>query len=122
MRKRVTALDRGNTRLQAQISRLQTDLAARKQLSDDSANTPSPTADGLPLPPPKPVMIAQLGSYQHYERAVSGVVILSTKITEVMENFRINITKAQLVNDTPVFRLRTQPLTRAHSSRIFAAI
>ncbi len=104
MRKHVTALDRKNTRLQ-------TDLAARKQLSEDTATTPSLTADGVPLPPPKPAMIAQLRSYQHYELAVSGVVILSTKITE-----------ARLVNDTPVFRLLTQPLTRAHSGRIFAAI
>ena len=104
------------------MSRLLTDLAARKQLSDDSANTPSPTADGLPLPPPKPVMIAQLGSYQHYEQAASGVVILRTKLTEAMKDIRINITEARLVNDTPVFRLLTQPLTRAHSSRICAAM
>ena len=74
------------------------------------------------MPLPKPVLIAQLGSYQHYEQAVFGVVILRTKLTEAMENIRINITEARLVNDTPVFRLLTKPLTRALSSRICAAM
>ena len=122
LQERVTALDRENTRLQAQMSRLQTDLAARKQLSDDSATPPSPTADGVSLPLPKPMVIAQLGSYQRYEQAVSGVAILRTELTEAMEDIRIDITEARLVNDTPVFRLLTQPLTKARSSRIRAAM
>jgi hypothetical protein len=49
------------------MSRLQTDLAARKQLSDDSATAPSPKAEGVSLPLPKPVVIAQLKSYQRYD-------------------------------------------------------
>jgi hypothetical protein len=44
LQERVTALDRENTRLQAQMSRLQTDLAARKQLSDDSATATQPNS------------------------------------------------------------------------------
>ena len=68
------------------------------------------------------MVIAQLGSYQRYEQAVSGVAILRTKLTEAMEDIRIDITEAQLVNETPVFRLLTQPLTKACSSRICAAM
>ena len=63
LQERLITLDRENTRLQAQMSRLQTDLAARKQLSDASATAPSPTADGVSLSLPKPMVIAQLGSY-----------------------------------------------------------
>ena len=74
------------------------------------------------MPLPKPMVIAQLGSYQRYEQAVSGVAILRTKLTEAMEDIRIDITEARLVNDTPVFRLLTQPLTKARSSRICAAM
>ena len=64
LQERVTALDRENTRLQAQMGWLQTDLAARKQLSDDSATASSPKADGVSLPLPKPLVIAQLESCQ----------------------------------------------------------
>ena len=63
LQERLIALDRENTRLQAQMSKLQTDLAARKQLSVASATAPSPTADGVSLSLPKPMVIAQLGSY-----------------------------------------------------------
>jgi hypothetical protein len=68
------------------------------------------------------MVIAQLGSYQRYEQAVSGVAILRTKLTEAMEDIRIDITEARLVNDTSVFRLLTQPLTKACRGRICAAI
>ena len=76
----------------------------------------------MSLPLPKPVVIAQLGSYQRYEQAFSGVAILRIKLTEAMEDIRIENTEARLVNDTPVFRLLTQPLTKARSSRICAAM
>ena len=76
----------------------------------------------MSLPLPKPVVIAQLGSYQRYEQAVSRVAFLRTKLTEAMEDIRIDITEARLVNDTPLFRLLTQPMTKARSSRICAAM
>ena len=63
---RVTAVDRENTRLKTRMGRLQTDLAARKQLSADTATASIPKTDRLSLPVPKPEVIARLGSYQRY--------------------------------------------------------
>ena len=74
------------------------------------------------LPASKPVVIAQLGSYQRYEQAVSGVAILRAKITGAIADIRIDIAEARLGNDMPVFRLLTQPLTKAHSNRVCAAM
>ena len=67
-------------------------------------------------------MIAQLGSYQRCEQAVYRVAILRAKISGAIAGIRIDIAEARLVNDMPVFQPLTQPLTKAHRNRIFAAM
>ena len=74
------------------------------------------------MPASKPVMIVQLGFYQRYEQAVSGVAILRAKISRAIANIRIDIAEARLVNDMPVFQLLTRPLTKAHSNKVCAAM
>jgi chromosome segregation ATPase len=137
------------TTLKAETGRLRTDLAMRarpaeeddglvadnlaenEKAENDTAGD-DPAEDGVTaaratdgevsLPASKPVVIAQLGSYQRYEQAVSGVAILRAKISGAIADIRIDIAEARLVNDMPVFRLLTQPLTKAHSNRVCAAM
>ena len=90
--------------------------------ADDGVTAAHATDGEVSLPASKPVVIAQLGSYQRYEQAVSGVAILRAKITGAIADIRIDIAEARLVNDMPVFRLLTQPLTKAHSNRVCAAM
>ena len=90
--------------------------------ADDGVTAAHATDGEVSLPASKPVVIAQLGSYQRYEQAVSGVAILHAKITGAIADIRIDIAEARLVNDMPVFRLLTQPLTKAHSNRVCAAM
>jgi hypothetical protein len=101
-------------------------LAENDTAGDDPAEdgvTAARATDGeVSLPASKPVVIAQLGSYQRYEQAVSGVAILRAKISGAIADIRIDIAEARLVNDMPVFRLLTQPLTKAHSNRVCAAM
>jgi cell division protein FtsB len=106
-------------------------LAENEKAENDTAGD-DPAEDGVTaaratdgevsLPASKPVVIAQLGSYQRYEQAVSGVAILRAKISGAIADIRIDIAEARLVNDMPVFRLLTQPLTKAHSNRVCAAM
>jgi cell division protein FtsB len=106
-------------------------LAENEKVENDTAGD-DPAEDGVTaaratdgevsLPASKPVVIAQLGSYQRYEQAVSGVAILRAKISGAIADIRIDIAEARLVNDMPVFRLLTQPLTKAHSNRVCAAM
>ena len=90
--------------------------------ADDGVTAAHATDGEVSLPASKPVVIAQLGSYQRYEQAVSGVAILRAKITGAIADIRIDIAEARMVNDMPVFRLLTQPLTKAHSNRVCAAM
>ena len=106
-------------------------LAENEKAENDTAGD-DPAEDGVTaaratdgevsLPASNPVVIAQLGSYQRYEQAVSGVAILRAKISGAIADIRIDIAEARLVNDMPVFRLLTQPLTKAHSNRVCAAM
>ena len=106
-------------------------LAENEKVENDTAGD-DPAEDGVTaaratdgevsLPASKPVVIAQLGSYQRYVQAVSGVAILRAKISGAIADIRIDIAEARLVNDMPVFRLLTQPLTKAHSNRVCAAM
>jgi cell division protein FtsB len=106
-------------------------LAENERAENDTAGD-DPAEDGVTaaratdgevsLPASKPVVIAQLGSYQRYEQAVSGVAILRAKISGAIADIRIDIAEARLVNDMPVFRLLTQPLKKAHSNRVCAAM
>jgi hypothetical protein len=106
-------------------------LAENEKAENDTAGD-DPAEDGVTaaratdgevsLPASKPVVIALLGSYQRYEQAVSGVAILRAKISGAIADIRIDIAEARLVNDMPVFRLLTQPLTKAHSNRVCAAM
>ena len=79
--------------------------------ADDGVTAARATDGKVSLPASKPVVIAQLGSYKRYEQGVSGVAILRTKISGAIADIRIDIAEARLVNDMPVFRLLTQPLT-----------
>ena len=63
-----------------------------------------------------------INAAESHLRAVSGVAILRAKITGAIADIRIDIAEARLVNDMPVFRLLTQPLTKAHSNRVCAAM
>ena len=74
--------------------------------------TAARATDGeVSLPASKPLVIAQLGSYQRHKQAVSGVVILHAKVNGAIADIRIDIAEARLVNDMSVFQLLTQPLT-----------
>ena len=106
-------------------------LAENKMAENDTADdcpandgvTAAHATDGeVSLPASKPLVIAQLRSYQRYEQAVSGVAILRAKISGAIADIRIDIAEARLVNDMPVFRLLTQPLTKAHSNKVCAAM
>jgi hypothetical protein len=83
-------------------------LAENDTAGDDPAEdgvTAARATDGeVSLPASKPVVIAQLGSYQRYEQAVSGVAILRAKISGAIADIRIDIAEARLVNDMPVFQ------------------
>ena len=110
----------------AENERAENEKAENDTAGDDPAEdgvTAARATDGeVSLPASKPVVIAQLGSYQRYEQAVSGVAILRAKISGTIADIRIDIAEARLVNDMPVFRLLTQPLTKAHSNRVCAAM
>ena len=90
--------------------------------ADDGVTAAHATDGEVSLPASKPVVIAQLGSYQRYEQAVSGVAILRAKITEAIADIRIDIAEARLVKDMPVFRLLTPPRTKAPTNRVCAAM
>ena len=102
------------------------EMAENDTADDGPANdgvTAAHATDGeVSLPASKPVVIAQLGSYQRYEQAVSGVAILRAKISGAIADIRIDIAEARLVNDMPVFQLWTRPLTKAHSNKVCAAM
>jgi cell division protein FtsB len=110
----------------AENEKAENEKAENDTAGDDPAEdgvTAARATDGeVSLPASKPVVIAQLGSYQRYEQAVSGVAILRAKISGAIADIRIDIAEARLVNDMPVFRLLTQPLTKAHSNRVCAAM
>jgi hypothetical protein len=110
----------------AESEKAENEKAENDTAGDDPAEdgvTAARATDGeVSLPASKPVVIAQLGSYQRYEQAVSGVAILRAKISGAIADIRIDIAEARLVNDMPVFRLLTQPLTKAHSNRVCAAM
>ena len=110
----------------AENEKAENEKAENDTAGDDPAEdgvTAARATDGeVSLPASNPVVIAQLGSYQRYEQAVSGVAILRAKISGAIADIRIDIAEARLVNDMPVFRLLTQPLTKAHSNRVCAAM
>ena len=106
-------------------------LAENKMAENDTADD-GPANDGVTaahatdgkvsLLASKPAVIAQLGSYQRYKQAVSGVAILRAKISGAIADIHIDIAEARLVNDMPVFQLWTRPLTKAHSNKVCAAM
>ena len=64
--------------------------------ADDRVTAAHATDCEVSLAASKPVVIAQLGSYQRYEQAVYRVAILRAKISGAIANIRIDIAEARL--------------------------
>ena len=142
MRERIAAFDQKTATLKAEMATrthpaeeddsLVADNLTKNDMAEDDTAGDDPADDGVTaahatdgeasLPASKPVVIAQLESYQRYEPAVSGVAILHAKISRAIADIRIDIAEARLVNDMHFFRLFTQRLTKLHSNRVCAAM
>ena len=115
-----------NATLQSQLERLtQTSKSAKKMAVEDTAvKTTSSKNEPATITQPlaRPNFTVQVGSYQSYEKAVSGVVILREAFPDLLNNITIAIQKTKLGTTATVFRLMSHRLNDSRGTAICTAL